>query len=214
MELLNSHRYDILDLSYRDPQNIKEREYTSIRKMYHDLTWDMTHMGNTFFKKNSYKIFDIEEYRKQYNTENFIQNAIYFDCFIGNNFYGFFQHLDMISMYQGNKKRQWDVIVVGAYSWYDYVYNSPDKYNDEKKDVYTSHGMYSTLHLNRYMTYIKQSLKGNLSYQKYKKYHASIQYTSGLNIYLIGLISAIFGSKSAVLIGRRLLAIKHRIFNQ
>ena len=61
--------YDLIDFTYRDPQKICQKEYKSIVEMYKELTWDMTHMGNVFFRKESYKLFSSEEYYKKYGNE-------------------------------------------------------------------------------------------------------------------------------------------------
>lgn len=184
-------KYDLIDFSYRDPQNIGNKEYTSIIDMYRDLTWDMTQMGNVFFRRESFNYFKIDEYRKKYHTEYFIQNAIYFDCFSKNQFRGFFCNLPIITTYTKEKKNGWNdkIIEVAAYGWWDYVINSSTIYNGVKAEVLLSHGKYSYLRLDKLSSFIKLAIKKQLSQEIFQKYKSNIKEISPLPINQIEFIS-------------------------
>lgn len=186
-------KYDLIDFSYRDPQNIGNKEYTSIIDMYKDLTWDMTQMGNVFFRRDSFSCFKIDEYRKRYHTEYFIQNAIYFDCFNKNQFRGLFCNRPIITTYTKEKKNGWTdkIIEVAAYGWCDYVINSPAIYNIVKTEVALSHGKYSCLRLDKLSSFIKLAIKKQLSQDVFLKYKSSIREISPLPIGQIEFISKI-----------------------
>lgn len=183
--------YDLIDFTYRDPQKICQKEYKSIVEMYKELTWDMTHMGNVFFRKESYKLFSSEEYYKKYGTDLFAQNAIYFDCFKNESFYGYFEATPIISVYTKSDKKSWydRTIEVGCYGWYDYVANSSDKYELCKKEVMLSHGTYSNLRFDRLYSFLILRAKGIFDYTIYKKYEPYMAYTVAANLHIVKIIS-------------------------
>lgn len=187
-----SQNYDLINFTYRDVNDLREKEYTSISDMYRELAWDMTQMGDVFFKKESYRVFDIDCYRGRYNTEYFIQNAIYFDCYIGHNFKGFHMACPIITLYQGNNKTTWQetkFIEVACYGWADYVENEIDMYSGYNKEVLLSHGKYSYLGLDKVSTFIKLAIKNQLNREIFDEYEMSIERTCAIPLSIIKTIS-------------------------
>lgn len=183
--------YDLIDLSYRDPKNYGERIYSDIVQMFRECTWDMTQMGNVFFKKGSCSLFSYEEYRARFNTDYFVQNAVYFECCNSADFGGYFAAIPIIKPYDGEKPHSWQdkIFEVANYGWYDYVVNSDAKYDDVKKDVLLSHGVLSGLRFDTKRAFIRLRILGALTPEVVDKYEFYIKATVPVDIGTIRKIS-------------------------
>ena len=125
-------------------------------------------------------------------TEYFIQDAIYFDCFIGVNFKGFHKKCDIFIPSGGKAKEYWankNLIEIACYGWKDYVDSSKTIYDKYKNNVLLSHGKYSCLRLDKISTFVKNAIKNQINKEVFNEYKDDIRSTTSVPLPLIKMIA-------------------------